>query len=239
MFQTVSPKRVNASRQRQVNRRRQSFLSFESLESRTVLAGNVTASVTNGLLVVNGDNGDNQIAITQNANGGIRISALNLNGTTTINGQAGPIVLGNVTQGARISLGNGDDLLQLSGAANSALTFGGTTSIDLGNGDDQLQFSNFNAATLLLQGGSGDDQFLAVRDLNDPNATTGTGLTVSGITILQAGNGDDTISFRNSALNGFSFIVGGNGDDVGRACDVRRTGLAHGRARFRYAQLVW
>lgn len=217
MFQTVPLKRANVSRQRQVTRRRNAFLSFESLESRTVLAGDVTASVTNGFLVLNGDSGDNRIAITQSANGGIQISALD---GTTINGQAGPVSLGNVTQGARINLGSGDDLLQLTGDASSPLTFAGTTNIDLGNGDDELQFSNFNAATLLVQGGNGEDSILAARDFDDANATVGSGLTVSGTTVVQSGNGDDLVSLQNSTLGSLTFINAGNGADV---LDVRST----------------
>jgi hypothetical protein len=47
------------------NKRRRRYLCGEQLESRAMLAGNVTASVSGGVLVLTGDAEGNEITITQ------------------------------------------------------------------------------------------------------------------------------------------------------------------------------
>ncbi len=61
-------------------------LSFQTLEDRSLMAGNVTAAVQNhAALVVTGDNQDNAIEIQQVGDGQFKI--LVIDGTTKINGQ--------------------------------------------------------------------------------------------------------------------------------------------------------
>jgi hypothetical protein len=198
------------------NYNRKSRLNFESLEERTVLAGNVTASVNGGFLVMIGDAGDNQVAITQSASGGIQVSSLD--GTTHINGQAGPISLGRVTTGSVIAMGNGNDVVRLQGTAESALAFGGYSTIDLGNGNDTVQFSNFRATSLAVLGGSGDDQLVGQRDLANIGASAGIGLNVSTFELINMGLGNDRVDLRNSTFANVFILDAGLGND---AVDIR------------------
>jgi hypothetical protein len=193
---------------------RKSF--FESLEERTVLAGNVTASVNGGFLVMIGDSGDNQIAITQSAAGGVQLSSLD--GTTHINGQAGPISLGSVTAGSVIAMGNGNDVVRLQGTAANTLNFGGYTTIDMGSGNDTVQFSNFHANSLAVFGGNGDDQIVGQRDLANIGASTGIGLNVSTFELINMGLGNDRVDLRNSTFANVFIMDAGLGND---AVDIR------------------
>src|SRR5262245_61665314 len=59
-------------------------LRFESLEDRTLMAGNVTAAVVNGTLQITGDKSANVIQIQQGTGNGIRLVGIG----TTINGSS-------------------------------------------------------------------------------------------------------------------------------------------------------
>ncbi len=60
-------------------------LSFQPLEDRSLMAGNVTAAVQNHALVINGDNQGNAIEIQQVGDGQFKIFAID--GSTKINDQ--------------------------------------------------------------------------------------------------------------------------------------------------------
>src|SRR5262245_43598107 len=107
-------------------------LAVERLEERRLLAGNVTASVVNGNLVVSGDSASNDVVIAQTPSG---IVVLGQPGTT-INGGASFTAVG-VTGDVRVTLGGGNDTLQAAVAVPRDLT------IDLGSGDDAVTFGGF------------------------------------------------------------------------------------------------
>jgi hypothetical protein len=89
-------------------------LFFEALEQRTLLAGDVTAFVVDGDLVIRGSNDDNQIEISAIGNGiditptGVKITPLE---DTTINGAAETVVLSGITDDWRINLRHGNNKL--------------------------------------------------------------------------------------------------------------------------------
>ena len=97
-------------------------LRLESLENRNLLAGNVTATVVDGNLIIEGDDQDNQISIVATENRGqyiIRGRASATFGpiTTTINGsdaEEGILVTG-VKRSVHISMGDGNDSVSTSG----------------------------------------------------------------------------------------------------------------------------
>src|SRR5688500_15988633 len=166
---------VTSFSKRKKQSRRKSFLSFECLEDRKVLAGNVTAINAGGYLLLLGDSGNNQVSITENANGSLQLTALDA--TTTFNNQAGPLTIAAPTTGALISMGGGDDVVQISGTAANSLNIGGATTIDLGMGNDTLRIANLaTSSSLTILGGLGDDQIVVQRDLANLGATTGFGM---------------------------------------------------------------
>ncbi|MCU0877923.1 MAG: hypothetical protein MUF06_09080 [Pirellulaceae bacterium] len=86
-------------------------LKLEHLETRAMLAGNVSVSVSGGNLLVRGDNSSNQIAIVQLDAG--EYAVVGLNGTE-VNGGTDPVVKSGVTNNIDVDLKNGHDVLGIS-----------------------------------------------------------------------------------------------------------------------------
>src|SRR4051812_2408864 len=98
-------KRSSTMKKRQpVTGRNSRRLSVEQLESRIVLTGNVQASVKGGSLNIRGDSADNEITITYDAN---VFTIASRDGSTTINGQAGPVDFTHVKKDLNIAMNNG------------------------------------------------------------------------------------------------------------------------------------
>ena len=72
-------------------RQRHRTLALEPLESRVVLDGNVRAFISGGNLRIIGDSAGNEIVIEQSRMRSFRISSRD--GSTTINGRSGPLML--------------------------------------------------------------------------------------------------------------------------------------------------
>lgn len=133
------------------SRRRRFIPSFDSLESRTVPAGNITASVVGGTLYFTGDDEANHISITGIGNGGVRIESGS--DATTINGEEGPLVFWNVTKGIAGYLFGGDDQLTISNVSLKR-----EIGLNLGDGDDYLLLQNVHVKKpSTIKGGDGDD----------------------------------------------------------------------------------
>lgn len=217
---------------RPVARRRRSprwSRPVEALEDRTLLAGNVLATLSNGTLTLTGDAAANQVELKV-ASGNVVVE-----GTlgTTING--GTAVFTVVTGGTRIS---GDVIATLGAGADSLLVngilIGAGVSIDAGDGDDSVQLRGTAASAgalsslrvtddLTVRGGLGNDTIsfdtgvvfdnveLAGDDGNDTLALFGIS---SGDSIeLEGGAGNDTISIRTSSADDDLRIDGGEGAD--------------------------
>src|SRR5262245_48818994 len=89
-------------------------LRVEGLETRDLMAGDVTAEVVGGSLIIKGDAQANDIVITEPTPGSFQI-ATGATSTTTINGGAGPVTLNNVTKDVKINLKNGADRVTVTG----------------------------------------------------------------------------------------------------------------------------
>ena len=86
--------------------RRKPVRTFESLENRSMLAGNVTAAVDGGgNLTITGDAKANTIYIAETSSGGWRIQGL----STKINGHAKIFVTAPVTGNITVDMGDGND----------------------------------------------------------------------------------------------------------------------------------
>ncbi len=95
---------------RYANRRR--HLTLESLESRTLLAGDVSVDVVGGNLKLRGDNECNGVLIVQLGSGRYAVVGFDHDGApTTINGQDEPVIVRGVKHNFLIDLRGGDDLL--------------------------------------------------------------------------------------------------------------------------------
>ena len=119
---------------RKLNRNRK--LSFQQLENRALMTGNVTAVVQNHALVINGDSKGNTLQIVQVGNGQYTVQCWR-GDVTTINGHTGPQTFSGITGDFKINLGNGDDLLSIDNGGNSTpTTVPGNLNADMGAGNN-------------------------------------------------------------------------------------------------------
>ena len=181
-----------ASRKSAITHRR---LGVERLQARELLAGDVTAAVTNGFLVIRGDDAANELTIERIS--GDRVKVTGATGTT-INGLTQPAVL-RVRKGYDIATGGGDDKLTVIGLN----AFGRyEIRMDLGAGNDILVASNLLAQRIHAGGGDGNDS-ITIR-----NSRSRRGSGVGG------GSGDDTLVLENLRFGNGSCIDGGTGKDI-------------------------
>lgn len=187
---------------------RKKRLRFECLESKRLLAGTVTAALTNGLLVINGDAADNAVIVSVAVDATTGISSYTIKGdaTTVISGSAS-VPIANVTQGIAIHMKGGNDSVTIGDPAGPTVTIPKNLGIDLGDGDNQAVLNNISivgavppvtgttpnaavmdAAHLMIKGGKGKD------------LVTINQLAVDGAINILTGGGEDTISIQN--LNG-------------------------------------
>jgi hypothetical protein len=151
-------------------------LSFQPLEDRSLMAGNVTAAVQNHALVINGDNQGNAIEIQQVGDGQFKIFAID--GSTKINGQTTAQTFSGVTGDFKINLKGGSDTLSIDNAAHTVpvMTLPGNLNVDLGSGDfDFVALTNASVrGSVSITGGSGDKNLdFGYSHIGDPTFNAG------------------------------------------------------------------
>jgi hypothetical protein len=166
-------------------------LRHESLETRSMMTGNVTAAVNNGSLIVNGDTADNGITITQTGTGTYVVTG---DATTTINSQAllTPATLTGVTKSFKLDMGSGNDVTTIQN-----LTIPKNLDFEGRSGNDTLVLTNVKIGNnAKIDGGSGNDTITLQRDLN----TTGpvSGVKVGRMLAIDGGDNFDTVTIRNT-----------------------------------------
>src|SRR3954451_18315412 len=98
------------------NRSQSRRCAFESLENRTMLAGDVTARIDHGNLIIKGDDFANGITIVAGTTAGqVVITGVNAGGSATnVNGMAnGAVTLSGFTGGLKIEMKDGDDSVSI------------------------------------------------------------------------------------------------------------------------------
>lgn len=203
-------------------------LNVEQLEARTLMAGDVLASVVDGVLTIRGDDSANRIEITQlpgdgsrNPWNGARYEVANRyvsrNQThTTINGQDS-VILEGVKNGFDVQMGAGNDQVSVYRPNSSIVNVPGVANFDMGDGQDKLKlFGVNNHNQLNIQLGRNDyalgrnEDFLYVR----ANVHT---MNITGDAAFQPGDpsGDDVIHLNVTA--GGPVVIDTNyGDDIVR-----------------------
>src|SRR5437763_554022 len=101
----------------------------EQLEGRTLLAGNVTVSVSGGNLIVTGDNNDNAVLIQKTGPGSYTITGFDFENGALSGRQSGPTTI----RGAGTDLG---------GDARLVTGVRGNIIVDLKTGNDSLAVGN-------------------------------------------------------------------------------------------------
>lgn len=159
--------------------------SFEALETRTLMSGTVTATVSGGNLVIAGDANDNDISISK---AGTVVTVTGNNGTV-IN-QVGN--LNQVTGTIKLTMGDGDDTAVVGAADEEFSVFAPAAipslkdfSADMGAGDDSLTIFALSARNVVVTTGIGNN----TTELNGGD----NGSVISGTLTITNGTGDDTL----------------------------------------------
>lgn len=192
----------------------------ERLETRALLAGNVTAQMIGQTAVVNGDSADNSVEVIIDA-GNVVVRGID---GTTINGADADFVV--ATNSAEISgwlvarLSGGNDTLAVNG-----ITVSGNVVIDGGSGNDTLTVQNTAVGGSLSMFGRQGNDIIGVssvttgRDLNIAGGSGSDDILVDASTVgvdtrLTGAAGDDDIVVRSSTLSDDVLIAGHSGNDL-------------------------
>ena len=181
--------RSDRSRKAEKSRRpTSSRLCVEKLEDRSLMAGNVTANVQSGVLVITGDTADNAITLNwvQATNTFQVLSAQANSANTTVNGvdstAVNPQAFTAVTKGIRITMGVGNDTVTFGATDATAFSVAGYVQIDMGAGNDTVSIGR-NATV--------------ANNVTTPENEVSIGAS---LTIKMAG-GNDTVNITNTTIN--------------------------------------
>ena len=182
----MNPSAKNRRRQR-LNRNH----SYNVLETRRLLAGDVTIVEGGGVLTILGDALANEIEVTQNQSGQIVITGVD----TTVNGGAAVTSSGQHDHVTFVMAGGNDRVVINNVNINKQLTFHGQA------GADRLTLSNVDMRYLHVQGNDGNDTF-------EIDAS------VRKSAYFFLGDGNDTLAISNLRSGRNLKVFGGNGNDT-------------------------
>lgn len=178
---------MRSDRSRKAQRPAPNRLCVEKLEERSLMAGNVTANVQSGVLVITGDTADNAITVNWvQANNSFQVlSAQANNANTTVNGvdstAVNPQTFTAVTKGIRIVMNAGNDTVTFGAADATAFSVAGFLQIDMGLGNDAVNL--------------GRNETVANNVTTPENEVSiGTHATI------QMGGGNDTVNITNTTV---------------------------------------
>lgn len=198
-------------------------LRLEPLEHRQMMAGNVTASISNGDLIVDGDDLNNAITIESAGTNTVQVRGFNdtLGSATSVNGSPNALqIFSGFTGSVVVRINGGDDLVRVTN-----LVVNGSVIVDLAGGADEavlgrdsatgdLRFAATPSGPLYVTGGV----VITAGAGNDNVVQSDLHIQDGGTTDLGAGN--DTLTVRrppSSAANveyaGSYFMLPGDGDD--------------------------
>jgi hypothetical protein len=195
-------------------------LAVDALESRALMAGDVTAAVIGNELHIHGDDQANAFAIVRTPNAGA-FQIVRTDANTTINGSLNPYLAMGVTGGFVIESGAGNDRVGIHGAS-----IGGALNIDTGVdvGADIVNLVGvFVAGNLTVNTGAGVDvvSLVSVRVTGSSTLNTGAGNDVLSVSLsrffgsyaLDMGTGNDAFASSSSGFRGTVGVDMGTGND--------------------------
>lgn len=179
--------------------------SAEVLEDKTLLAGNVLASMSgSGNLTIKGDNFNNNINVVAIANGVRVVGLQDLNGSpTTVNGlpfvdfSVGTVVPGNL----KAIMKGGHDRVGLLVAVN------GNVTANMGSGSDFVEaVSSVIGGNVKVNMGSSTNLFA--------DGVTVANVAVGGNAVIKGGKGSHIVGIANSSVAKTLSVSLGGGDDT-------------------------
>lgn len=175
-------------------------LSFETLESRLVMDGNVAVSVVAGDLKIIGDAYSNQIDIQYDPVSNMWTVAGVAGSNTKVNGRAS-VTVGGVTNSVWIQMGDGHDVVNL-----KSFSVPNELHVDLGRGNDVLNMG-LDAGTHTVKG----ETWLEGKDGQDSFTIADT--VFAGNLWVKLGAGNDTFRMNTSRVDCYLRLDGDDGDD--------------------------
>lgn len=171
------------------------------LPSAAHAVGNVLVNVQNGNLVIQGDAGDNNIAVVESGVVG--------RAGTTVNGERGLFFIDGVTNDVRIDMKGGNDFLRVELPGTNSVS--NNLVIRMGEGDDNIE---------LLQTRAPNETRIHTEEGNDI-------VFIDGVTrfsqffrsdffgkfVLRTGIGNDLFEFHNTTFHGEVDVILGAGND--------------------------
>ena len=213
-----------ASRKTRPHSRAQRKLSFESLELRRVLAGNVVAALSGANLLITGDSSDNAIDVAgiPGSPGRVRITPQL---GTTLNGQSAPLTFPSFGD-IRFALNGGDDTLNFIGNPGPSDSLPGSLVVDGGEGDNTISVSNYDVgANVTIRNGTGSDSVTLTNTHAGKDITNGaSGLATQTTSIIEGTTSAGDVRISN--LNGSDAVtLGGTvAVSVGRDLSISNLG---------------
>ena len=191
--------------------------TFDHLEERRVLDGNVAAFVSSGVLVLIGDAAANGLDISQTGFKQFTLTGLTTTSATNINGVAnGTFVASNVSS-LNVNLSGGDDSLSFGVVTAAPMTFAGNASINMGTGNNFVGTAGGKFLSIFgnlsISNGAGACQ-TDLTDVNVGGAATLNHLAGGGSNLRIDTSGATPNSFRSLS------VVNGVGDDDVRIVDT-------------------
>jgi hypothetical protein len=182
-------------------------LSFQQLEDRKVFAGDVSADVVNGNLVITGDSASNQIEVTQTALNWYKVTGLN---GTEINGRADRLF--RVTGGMTMNMNGGNDVVKIGGEIFD-IDIDGALTVNGGSGIDTVTLLNADVdgnITIDTDDGADIVRVSAIFGLGNLTIRTDAGAdevdvnvsTISGFTNIDTGSENDVVDLLFAKFNG-------------------------------------
>ena len=202
------------------------FLEFETehLESRQMLAGDVSVVARHGDVIVTGDHADNAIRIQDALGGRIRVEG---RFGTRINGVTNGSSYLTLTDDLRINLKHGNNQLGLGGDFTAGLHIPDDVSVRTGHGNDYIVTNNLVVNDdLVIHSGSGSDLIAGYSSstyftVGDDVKVASRGRTaiavdwsVSDDMKISTGHGDDHVQFTGSVFGKLSVTTRGGSDTV-------------------------
>ena len=148
---------MKAKRRFSPGKRTAGFVASEILEDRTLLTGNVVATVLHGNLTIIGDAKANEIGIESTTGGLTGSRAWTAPRRSTA--EYSPATFSGVTGNVSILMGKGNDVVSIGGGTMTT-TFAHNLTIFTGDGNDMVSVSTASiGGNLTIFGGNGNDTF--------------------------------------------------------------------------------
>ena len=183
-------------------------LRAEPLESRCLLAGDVSASVSHGTLLITGDNADNFVEVFGTGTPGqftVEGFTDNQGVNTTINHSASPQTFSGVTN-ISVDLKKGDDFFGFEQG-----TVAGYLNIDMGDGNDEVNVGIPKLVTTAVSKPTATP--VLVKPLVPTPTTTTSSATINGALCVNLGSGNNWLIEGSTHVKGSETVNACDGND--------------------------